>query len=82
VWDVSGNDLWMTERGRSLFGLTPDARLDFAATFDRVHPEDRTARENAITHALQTRGEYDMVSRATCGWHGPLGSWTRSLCGA
>ena len=31
VWDVSGNDVWMTERGRSLFGLEPDARLDFAA---------------------------------------------------
>ena len=49
VWDVSGNDVWMTERGRSLFGLKPDARLDFAATFDLVHPEDRSAREGAIT---------------------------------
>ena len=63
VWDVSGNDVWMTERGRSLFGLEPDARLDFAATFDRVHPEDRTAREGAITQALQTRGEYEMEYR-------------------
>ena len=63
VWDVSGNDVWMTERGRSLFGLEPDARLDFAATFDRVHPEDRTARERAITQALQTRGEYEMEYR-------------------
>jgi hypothetical protein len=41
VWDVSGNDVWMTERGRSLSGLRPDAHLDSAATFDRVHPEDR-----------------------------------------
>jgi len=63
VWDVSGNDVWMTEQGRSLFGLTPDAPLDFAATFDRVHPEDRMAREGAITRALQTRGEYDMEYR-------------------
>ncbi len=63
VWDVSGNDVWMTERGRSLFGLKPDARLDFAATFDRVHPEDRTAREGAINKALQTRGQYEMEYR-------------------
>ena len=63
VWDVSGNDVWMTERGRSLFGLEPDTRLDFAATFDRVHPEDRAAREGAIAHALQTRGEYEMEYR-------------------
>ena len=63
VWDVSGNDVWMTERGRSLFGLEPDARLDFEATFDRVHPEDRSARESAIKQALQTRGEYEMEYR-------------------
>ena len=63
VWDVSGNDVWMTGRGRSLFGLKPDARLDFAATFDRVHPEDRAAREGAIKQALQTQGEYDLEYR-------------------
>ena len=63
VWDVSGNDVWMTERARSLFGLEPGARLDFAATFDRVHPEDRAAREGAIQQALQTRGEYEVEYR-------------------
>ena len=49
VWDVSSNNVWMTERGRSLFGLRQDARLDFEAVVDRVHPEDRaavTARSN------------------------------------
>ncbi len=63
VWDISGNDVWMTERGRSLFGLEPDARLDFAATLDRVHPEDRTARAGAIDQALRTRGEYELEYR-------------------
>jgi two-component system, LuxR family, sensor kinase FixL len=63
VWDVSGNDVWLTERGRSLFGLQPGARLDFAATFDRVHPEDRAAREGAIERAILTRGEYEMEYR-------------------
>ena len=63
VWDVSGNQMWMTERGRSLFGVDPDARLDFAATFDRVHPEDRAARESGITQALRTRGEYELEYR-------------------
>lgn len=63
VWDVSGNDVWMTEHGRSMFGLKAGAPLDFAETFDHVHPEDRTARDNAIAHALRTRGEYDMEYR-------------------
>ena len=49
--------------GRSLFGLEPDARLDFAATFDRVHPEDRAARTGAIEQALRTRGEYEVEYR-------------------
>ena len=63
VWDVSNDDVWMTERGRSLFGLEPQVRLDLAATSDRVHPEDRGAREAAIQRALQTRGEYEMEYR-------------------
>ena len=63
VWDVSGNDVWMTERGRSLFGLEPGGRLDFAATFDRVYQEDRPARDAAMEEALRTRGEYDVQYR-------------------
>jgi PAS domain S-box-containing protein len=63
VWDVSGNQVWMTERGRSLFGFTPDQRLDFSAVDDRVHHEDRIAREDAIRQAVETRSEYDMEYR-------------------
>ena len=63
VWDVSANDVWTTQRGRSLFGIKPDARLDFAATSDFVHPDDRAARAGAITQALQARGEYEIEYR-------------------
>src|SRR6185436_13524752 len=63
VWDVSADDLWMTEQGRALFGFKPDARITFAATMDRVHPEDRAARESAIKRALETRGEYEIEYR-------------------
>jgi PAS domain S-box-containing protein len=63
VWDAAGNDLWMTERGRSLFGFTPDARLDLEAVSERVHPEDRRAREDAIRQAVATRGKYEMEYR-------------------
>jgi PAS domain S-box-containing protein len=63
VWDVSADELWMTEQGRSLFGFKPDARIDFAATMDRVHREDRAVRESAITRALETRGGYEIEYR-------------------
>jgi PAS domain S-box-containing protein len=61
-WDVSGDDGWMTERGRSLFGFKPETRLDFAA-INCVHPDDRAARKQAIKRALETRGEYEMEFR-------------------
>jgi signal transduction histidine kinase len=63
VWDVAGNDVWMTERGRRVFGLPPGAHLDFAGTFSRVHPDDRAARDGAIQHALRTQGEYEVDYR-------------------
>jgi PAS domain S-box-containing protein len=63
VLDVSGNSVWMTERGRSLFGFKPHERLDFSAIFGRVHPEDRTAREAAIRQAIQARSQYDVEYR-------------------
>jgi len=63
VWDISGNDVWMTQRGRSLFGFRPDECLDFSAISDHVHPDDRAAREGAIRQAIQTRSPYDMEYR-------------------
>ena len=73
VWDVSADDLWMTEQGRSLFGFKPDARLNFAATMDRVHPEDRAAREQRDQTSAGDAGRIrNGVSRAGAGRRGPL----------
>ncbi|MGA8655048.1 MAG: PAS domain S-box protein [Chthoniobacterales bacterium] len=57
-WDVSKDEIWMTDKGRALFGFGSDERLDNEALVARVHPEDRAARNAAITRALETRGEY------------------------
>ena len=64
VWDVSGNDLWMTERGRSLFGLGPDARLDFAATFDACIP--RIAPRVKARSARRSRREANTTWSIAC----------------
>ena len=48
LWDVVRDEIWMTEKGRALFGFAPDARLDYATLIGRVHPEDRAARAAAI----------------------------------
>ena len=64
VWDVSANDVWMTERGRSLFGVEPGARARFRggssiASTLRIAPRVKPQSENAV----QTRGEYEMEYR-------------------
>jgi PAS domain S-box-containing protein len=63
AWDVGKDEVWMTDKGRALFGFSPDTRLDYAMLSTRVHPEDRAARDAAIKRAIETRGEYAMEYR-------------------
>jgi PAS domain S-box-containing protein len=63
VWDVVRDEVWMTDKGRALFGFAPDERLDSAALITRLHPEDRAARAAAVGRALETQGEYAMEYR-------------------
>jgi two-component system sensor kinase FixL len=63
VWDVVRDKIWMTDKGRALFGFAPDTRLDNAALISRVYPEDRAARAAAIKRAIETQGEYAMEYR-------------------
>jgi PAS domain S-box-containing protein len=63
VWDVVRDKIWMTDKGRALFGFAPDTRLDDAALIFRVHPENRAARAAAIKRAVETQGNYAMEYR-------------------
>jgi PAS domain S-box-containing protein len=78
VWDVMRDEIWITDKGRALFGFAPDTRLDHAALIARVHPEDRAARDSEIRRALENQGEYAMEYRAllpdrTLRWIGARG---------
>ena len=65
VWDVSGDDVWMTEQGARCSASSRTRASITRHTFDRVHPEDRAARESAITRALRdARRIRNGVSRA------------------
>jgi PAS domain S-box-containing protein len=63
VWDVVKDEIWMTDKGRALFGIAPDTRLDYAAFVACVHPDDRAARNATLRRALDTQGEYAMEYR-------------------
>ena len=57
-WDILRDQIWMSDKGRALFGIPSDTRLDYATLSAHVHPEDRAARDAAIRRALETQSEY------------------------
>jgi two-component system sensor kinase FixL len=61
--DVVSGELWMSDKGRELFGFEPGARLDNATLVSRVHPEDRAIRSVEVMRAVENRGEYAMEYR-------------------
>lgn len=63
LWDMKKGEVWMTEKGRTLFGFERDAHLDSATITARVHPDDRPARDAAIKESINTQGEYSTAYR-------------------
>ena len=64
VWelDTVTNELWVSDKVRTLLQLDGDARTheDFQV---RVHPDDRAARDAAIKKAIATKGDYELEYR-------------------
>jgi PAS domain S-box-containing protein len=82
VWemDPATNELWMSDSARTLFEFDPETPLDHAAFQDRIHPEDRSLRDSAVKHALETRSGYEMEYRVllpdgTQRWIGARARW-------
>jgi two-component system sensor kinase FixL len=79
AWEPASGEVWMTDRGRGLFGFGSKTRLDYPTLLSRVHPEDRAMRAAALKRAIETQGEYEMEYRVllpdgTLRW---IGAWGR-----
>lgn len=57
-WDIVCNEIWITDKGRSLFGFGASEKLDFDCFRSRLHPEDRESVLKAVEDSLRTRAEY------------------------
>jgi len=57
-WDIACNEIWITEKGRSLFGFEGSEKLDFDRFRSRLHPEDRESVLEAVETSLRTGAEY------------------------
>jgi PAS domain S-box-containing protein len=81
VLDVASGELWMSDKGRALFGIEPGTRLNSATLLSRVHVEDRAIRNAEVKRAVETRGDYAMEYRVllpdgTLRWIGARGRCT------
>ncbi len=63
TWDIAHNEIWLTDKGRALFGFAPSEKLDFDRFRSALHPEDRELVRQAVDNSLQTGAEYEAEYR-------------------
>ncbi len=63
VWNIQKDDLWITEKGRALFGFAEGERISFRRFLQCVHEEDRPHIENLVDHARARGGDFESEYR-------------------
>jgi two-component system, LuxR family, sensor kinase FixL len=63
MWDIARNEIWITDKGRTLFGFAPSEKLDFERFRRVLHPEDRQRVLQAVDDTLRTGAEYETEYR-------------------
>ena len=64
MWDIVRDEIWITDKGRALFGFAPSEKLDFNRFRNMLHPEDRESVLKALETSLRTGAEYRAEYRA------------------
>lgn len=55
--EVPRDELWATENWRRMFGFPAEARIDYGAVIQRIHPQDREAVDGAVQRALAKQAD-------------------------
>ena len=63
MWDIVRDEIWITDKGRALFGFAPSEKLDFDRFRSVLHPEDRESVLQAVENTLRTGAEYEAEYR-------------------
>jgi two-component system, LuxR family, sensor kinase FixL len=63
MWDIPRDEIWITNKGRSLWGFIPSEKLDFDRFRNVIHPEDRQFVLKAVENSLHTGEEYEAEFR-------------------
>src|SRR5437773_7173593 len=57
------NTAWMSEKGRTMYGLTPHAPLTRESLVSRIHPDERAAVQAAFEHARVSQQTVEIEHR-------------------
>ena len=64
MWDIVRDEVWITDKGRALFGFAPLEKIDFNRFRNTLHPQDRESVVQAVENSLRTGEEYESEYRA------------------
>jgi len=65
IWirDLARNEIWATDKWRTLFGFPETERLELARILQRIHPDDRDTFRFAVKQATEGDGSYEAEYR-------------------
>jgi two-component system sensor kinase FixL len=62
-WDIIHDEIWMTEKGRQMLGITNQKKFDFESFMQPVYTDDRDAVKRALQEAVVTHGYFEREFR-------------------
>src|SRR5213594_3481993 len=63
IWNIPGDELWVTEKWRELFGFADSEPVTFDRLLQVVHPGDREHMKQVVQHMFERGGEYESEYR-------------------
>jgi PAS domain S-box len=63
MWDIPRDEIWITDKGRALFGFGASEKLDLDRFKNVLHPEDRQRVLDAVENTLRTGADYEAEYR-------------------
>jgi len=63
MWDIPRDEVWTTDKGRTLFGFGSSEKINFDRFLDALHPEDRDAVRQAVAEAVSDARDYESEYR-------------------
>ena len=65
MWNIPRDDIWLSEKGRALFGLADAKPINLSNFLEAVHVDDRERMRQLIQSALSREDEYESEYRIT-----------------